>query len=477
MDGSKGTPTYDVDIQGFIERNVINSKVDNFTTQSFATYLDSLEELKCLRDEFYYPKMGKLPHVDHSLVNDDEDSIYMCGNSLGLQPKPTKGIMDRQFKKWAEYGVFGHVDGELPWAFGDELLLDDIASIVGGSPNEIAMMNGLTVNIHCLLTAFYKPTPTRYKILLEAKAFPSDHYAIQSQIELKGLDPNECMICLEPRDGEDTLRTEDILKKIDEEGDSIALVFFSGIQYYTGQLFDIEIITKKGKEKNCVVGWDLAHAFANVPLKLHEWDVDFAVWCTYKYGCTGAGGLAGLFLNNKYNDDKRPRLIGWWAHKINTRFVMDNRLDLDEGPNGYRISNPPFMLVVAVQGFLEVYKKTTIEKMRQRSIYLTGYFESLINYYFDKNSKTKAIEKVTCEVITPKDPLQRGCQLSLKFNVDIGIVYNELVKRGVAVDKRYPNVIRATPVHYYNTFSDVYRFTHALIQSLKAVEADLHYNI
>uniref|UniRef100_A0A0N4ZQT2 Kynureninase n=1 Tax=Parastrongyloides trichosuri TaxID=131310 RepID=A0A0N4ZQT2_PARTI len=467
---------YDIDIEGFLNKHLNESKVNNFTEPTFASYLDSLEELKCLRDEFYYPKMATLPHVDHSLINKDDDSIYMCGNSLGLLPKATKPIMDRQFKKWAEVGVFGHMDGELPWALGDELLIDDVSQIVGALPSEVGMMNGLTVNLHCLLTSFYTPTEKKYKILLESKAFPSDHYAIQSQIQLKGLNPDDVMICLEPREKEDTLRIEDIIQKIDEEGDSIALIIFSGIQYYTGQLFDIEKITKAGKNKNCIVGWNLAHAFANVPLKLHEWDVDFAVWCTYKYGSTGAGGLAGLFLHSKHSNDKRPRMTGWWGHKMDTRFVMNNQLDLDDGPNGYRISNPPFMLVVGVQGFLEVYKKTSIEKMRQRSIYLTGYFESLINYYFDKNSKTKAVEKVNCEIMTPKDPLQRGCQLSLKFNVDIGVVYDALVKRGVAVDKRYPNVIRATPVHYYNTFTDVYRFVIALIESLKSVEGSLKYN-
>uniref|UniRef100_A0AC35TY02 Kynureninase n=1 Tax=Rhabditophanes sp. KR3021 TaxID=114890 RepID=A0AC35TY02_9BILA len=470
-------PTIDGDYQAFLLKELTAfGPTGDINTVEFARHLDSIPELKSLRDEFHVPLMKTLPNAEHLLVEGEEESIYMCGNSLGLMPKATKPIMDQQFKKWAEMGVFGHLEGEIPWALGDESLFDGIADIIGALPSEVGMMNGLTINLHCMLTAFWKPTATRNKILMESRAFPSDHYAVQSQIQLKGMNPEDIMICLEPREGEDTLRLEDILKVIEEQGESISLVLFSGIQYYTGQLFDIPTITKVGKAKGCVVGWDLAHAFANVPLKLHEWDVDFAVFCSYKYGSTGAGGLAGLFVHEKHATDKRIRMTGWWSHRMSTRFVMDNKLDLDDGANGYRISNPPFMLVVGVKGFLQTYEKTNMLKLRQRSIYLTGYFEKLINYYFDKDSEHRAVEKVMCQVITPPNPFERGCQLSLKFNIDIGSVYAELVKRGVAVDKRYPNVIRATPVHFYNNFEDVVRFVQVLIVSVKTVEKDLKFN-
>uniref|UniRef100_A0A914DM43 Kynureninase n=2 Tax=Acrobeloides nanus TaxID=290746 RepID=A0A914DM43_9BILA len=450
---------------------IIYFRHDALLSQELAEYLNDQDKLKHLRNEFFYPKMATLPHVDKSLVNLEEDSVYLCGNSLGLLPKATTRIMDEQFKKWAEIGVFGHLDGEIPWAFCDECCLDGVAKLVGAHPSEIAVMNGLTVNVHVLFTAFYKPTPSRHKILIESKAFPSDHYAIESQIRLKGLKVEDSMICLEPRQGEDILRTEDILSYIEEHGDSISIIFFSGVQYYTGQLFEIEKITAAGHAKGCLVGWDLAHAYANVPLKLHEWDVDFACWCSYKYGCTGAGGLAGAFVNERFAEDKRDRMLGWWSHKYSTRFIMDNVLDLDTGAAGYRISNPPIMLAVAVLGFLEVMEKTNLEELREKSIHLTGYLEFLIDHYFGANSAKD--RKVHCEIMTPRDSSQRGCQLSLKFNYDIASVYKELVKRGVAVDKRYPYVIRVAPVHLYNNFTDVWRFVQILVKCVDELEKEL----
>ncbi|PIO63676.1 kynureninase, partial [Teladorsagia circumcincta] len=272
--------------------------------------------------------------------------------------------------------------GELPWAFCDEHAIEGVAQLVGAKPEEIALCNGLTVNIHVLLTAFYKPTDTRHKILLESKAFPSDHYAIESQIRLHGRTVEESMVFLNPREGEQCLRTEDILSYIEEHGEEIAIIFLPGVQYYTGQLFDIHSITRTGKEKGCLVGWDMAHAFANVPLQLHYWDVDFACWCSYKYGCTGAGGLAGLFVHERAS-------------------------------------------------------------------------------------------KISCVIITPEEFHQRGCQLSLRFSVSIDVIYPELVKRGVAVDKRYPDVIRVTPVHLYNNYVDCHRFVTALIEACKVAEASL----
>ncbi|KAH7692974.1 kynureninase [Aphelenchoides avenae] len=412
--------------------------------------------------------MRTLPHVDLSMVNPDDDSIYLCGNSLGLMPKATERYTQEQFKKWAEMGVFGHMDGPVPWAYGDECCTEGVAKLVGAEPSEIALMNGLTVNIHVLLTAFYKPTAQRHKILMESRAFPSDHYAVESQIRLKGFDATTSMVCLEPREGEELLRTEDIVSYIRQHGDSIAVVYFSGVQYYTGQLFDMPTITAAGHEKGCLVGWDLAHAFVNVPLKLHEWDVDFACWCSYKYGCTGAGGLAGVFVHSRFANDQRERMLGWWSHKMSSRFQMTNVLELESGAGGYRISNPPVMLVVAVLGFLDVMAKTSLEELRRRSLQLTGYLEFLIDYYLAKIDGKE--RRVTCEILTPRDPNQRGCQLSLKFSCDISKIYQQMVKRGVAVDKRYPYVIRVAPVHLYNSYKDVWRFVQQLMESVKAVE-------
>uniref|UniRef100_A0A915E8J9 Aminotransferase class V domain-containing protein n=1 Tax=Ditylenchus dipsaci TaxID=166011 RepID=A0A915E8J9_9BILA len=267
--------------------------------------------------------------------------------------------------------------------------------------------------------------------------------------------------------GEDLLRTEDILAYISQHGDSIALVFFSGVQYYTGQLFEIYNITKAGQQKGCLVGWDMAHAFANVPLQLHDWGVDFACWCTYKYGCSGAGGLGGVFVHSRYANDlgSRERMLGWWSHKMSTRFLMTNELELDQGANGFRISNPSFMLAIGMLGSLQVFSKTSIEALRKKSLLLTGYLEYLINCHLGENVNGK----VSCQLVTPRDPQQRGCQLSLKFNCDIKSIYLELVKRGIAVDKRYPHVIRVAPVHLYNSFEDVWRFVDRLLASIKAV--------
>ncbi|GMS91590.1 hypothetical protein PENTCL1PPCAC_13765, partial [Pristionchus entomophagus] len=461
------------DVDAWLQKEVSDLGVPDASHPSLAEHLLAKDPLASLRDEFEFPKNATLPDADLSLVDPSADSIYLCGNSLGLMPKATRRIMNEQLDKWANQGVFGHLSQPVPWAHGDECAVDGVAKLVGANPVEVTLMNGLTVNIHILLTAFYNPTATRHKILMESRAFPSDHYAIESQIRLKGLDPATSMVCMSPREGEETLRTDDIISTIEEEGDSIAVVFFSGIQYFTGQLFEIEKITKAGQAKGCYVGWDLAHAFANVPLELHAWNVDFACWCSYKYGCTGAGGLAGAFVHERFKDDKRERMLGWWSHKMSTRFQMDNVLDLDEGAAGYRISNPPVHLVVPVLGFLEAINNVELKDLRMRSYKLTGYLEYLVEHYFGSDSALRVSEKVSCQSITPKEIDQRGCQLSLKFNVSIDRIFKELVKRGVAVDKRYPYIIRVAPVHLYNSFIDIRRFVDVLIESVRIVEKEL----
>ncbi|KAK6766801.1 hypothetical protein RB195_026215 [Necator americanus] len=407
-------------VMEFLQKMAKEGGFSDLTELGFAEFLSESDGLKHVRDQFYYPKCGTLPDVDPALCDPESDSIYLCGNSLGLMPKATERIMMEQLDKWAKMGVFGHTKGDLPWAHCDECAVEGVAELVGAKPEEIALCNGLTVNIHVLLAGFYKPTETRHKIVLETKAFPSDHYAIESQIRLHGRNVEESMVLLTPREGEACLRTEDILSYIEQHGEEIAIIFLPGIQYYTGQLFDIHTITRAGKEKT----------------------------------------------------DHRDRMLGWWSHRMETRFNMDNVLDLDDGAAGYRISNPPIHLVVPVMGILEVFKTVKLEDLRSRSCYLTGYLEYLIKHFFGESSEHRTT-KIFCSVITPAEFHERGCQLSLRFSVSIDVVYKELVKRGVAVDKRYPDVIRVTPVHLYNNYVDCRRFITALQESCVIAEASL----
>ncbi|NWI05172.1 KYNU Kynureninase, partial [Tichodroma muraria] len=276
------------------------------TDKTLALHLDEKDELKHLRECFCIPKVKDLPPTDLTLVNGEESCVYFAGNSLGLQPRKVKTYLDEELDKWARTGVHGHFNGQRPWALADECILDLMAELVGAKRQEIALMNGLTVNLHLQMLSFFKPTPRRYKILLEARAFPSDHYAVESQLRLHELDVEKSMVLLHPRQGEETLRTEDILAVIEKEGDSIAVILFSGVQYYTGQLFDIPRITKAGQKKGCLVGFDLAHAVGNVELHLHDWGVDFACWCSYKYLNSGAGGLAGAYIHEKHSKSIKP---------------------------------------------------------------------------------------------------------------------------------------------------------------------------
>ncbi|CAL1539128.1 unnamed protein product [Lymnaea stagnalis] len=444
----------------------------------FARHMDKRDPLKYLRDEFHYPKMGDVLNTDPSIVDLSEDCVYFCGNSLGLCPKKTKEYMNIQIDKWAKLGVQGHTNGELPWAWCDELLEEDMAKIVGCKREEVSLMNGLTVNLHLLLISFYRPTKDRYKILCESKAFPSDHYTFESQSRLHGFDPKDAMICVEPREGEFTLRTEDILDVIEKQGDKIAVVCFSGVQYYTGQLFDIPKITQAGKAKGCHVGWDLAHAVGNVPLKIHDWGVDFACWCTYKYLNASAGGLAGLFIHENFQTNDFPKLLGWWGHDMKTRFQMNNQMDLIPGARGYRISNTPGFLCVPLKASLEIFKKTSVEELRKKSLVLTAYLEHLIQKSYQRpagKAPEDDCDAVYIDIFTPSDPKQRGAQLSLAFNVCIEQVFKELEKRGVVCDKRFPRVIRITPVPMYCSFEDVHRFMGYLKDALVAAKGSLRH--
>ncbi|KAK7154686.1 hypothetical protein R3I93_009583 [Phoxinus phoxinus] len=443
------------------------------TARRLAEHLDRLDPLRHLRLEFLMPRTADLPTADLSLVDGSEDCIYFAGNSLGLQPKNTKKYLDEELEKWAKTGVHGHTQGSRPWAWAEETLEGSMAKIVGAKPEEVALMNGLTVNLHLLMLSFYKPTPKRHKILLEDKAFPSDHYAIESQIQLRGMNVADSMLIIKPRQGEDTIRTEDIVSLIESEGESIALVMLSGVQYYTGQLFQIETITSAGHAQGCLVGFDCAHAVGNAELRLHDWNVDFACWCSYKYVNSGAGGLAGAFIHEKHAHSVRPALTGWWGHDLKTRFLMNNEMELQSGVNGFRLSNQPMLLVCPLQASLEIFNKTTMKDLRTKSVLLTGYLEFLITHYYTRDQSdpddiitTSDPDEPCVDIITPSDPEQRGCQLSLSFSRPIRAVYEELEKRGVACDMREPNVLRVAPVPLYNSFTDVHRFISALRSAL-----------
>ncbi|XP_065527353.1 kynureninase isoform X2 [Lathamus discolor] len=395
--------------------------------KKLAFHLDEEDELKHLRECFCIPKVKDLPPTDLGLVNGEESCIYFAGNSLGLQPRKVKTYLDEELDKWARIGVHGHFNGQRPWALADECILDLMAELVGAKRQEVALMNGLTVNLHLLMLSFFKPTPRRYKILLEDRAFPSDHYAVESQLQLHGLDVEKCMLMMQPREGEETLRTEDILSIIEKEGDSIAVILFSGVQYYTGQLFDIRRITKAGQEK---------------------------------YLNSGAGGIAGAYVHQKHSQSIKPVLIGWWGHDFKTRFLMENKLQLSEGISGFRLSNPPILLVCALQASLEVFGQTTMKALRRKSILLTGYLEYLIKRYYNEDKRNP--EKPFVKIITPSQIEERGCQLTLSFSLPIKSVFKELEKRGVACDIREPNALRVTPVPLYNSFHDVHRFIEIL---------------
>ncbi|XP_053554241.1 kynureninase isoform X2 [Bombina bombina] len=435
--------------------------------ETLALHLDERDELRHLRQCFHIPKNADLP-TKKCLVNEENECIYFCGNSLGLLPKNVKTYIDEELDKWAKMGVHGHFTGKRPWALADECILDLMAKVVGATKEEVALMNGLTVNLHLQMLSFYKPTEDRYKILLEAKAFPSDHYAVESQIRFHGLDVEKAMILVQPRKGEETLRTEDILSIIEKDGDSIALILFSGVQYYTGQLFDMPKITEAGHKKGCFVGFDLAHAVGNVELYLHDWEVDFACWCSYKYLNSGAGGIAGAFIHKKHSNTIKPSLIGWWGHEFKTRFNMENKLKLSPGIDGFRLSNPPILLVCSVHASLEVFDQTSMKELRKKSKLLTGYLEYLIMYYYgNKNSEP---QKPFVKIVTPSNVEERGCQLSLSFSFPIKAVHEELEKRGVVCDMREPNHLRIAPVPLYNSFHDVYRFINILRDAISSIE-------
>lgn len=406
-------------------------------TLQFAQSLDAQDDLSTYRDEFIFPKIN------------GKEVIYFTGNSLGLQPKRTKSFVDEVMKDWAELAVEGHFYAEKPWWDYHERLAEPLAKVVGALPEEISVMNTLTVNLHLLMVSFYNPTQKRFKILCEEKAFPSDQYMFQSQVRFHGLDPDETIVEIKKREGEHHWRTEDILAKIEELGDELALVLIGGVNYYNGQVMDMEAITKAGKAVGANVGWDLAHAVGNVELKLHEWDADFASWCSYKYMNSGPGNASGIFVSKKHLNKKDiQRFEGWWGTKKETRFLMKPEFEPMENADAWQISNVPVLSVAPYLASLTMFEEVGMQRLIEKRKLIVSYLEFILQE-IDKEVDS------TFEIITPAD---RGCQLSVFLHGQGKALFNYLMENGVVTDWREPNVIRLAPAPFYSTFEDMYRF-------------------
>jgi len=426
----------------------------NLDSPEFATLLDQQDPLARFREKFEFPTLGSLPCQTEGPPN--SPVVYMCGNSLGLKPKQADEYMREQLESWGQRAVFMHFTGRIPAALADQPGKAVTAALVGAeSPKEVTIMNGLTVNLHLLMLAFYKPEGMRRKIVIEDHAFPSDRYAVRSLLRVKGMD-EDCLILVRPRPGEETIRTEDIVETIRREGHSIALVMLSGVQYYTGQKFQMDIITREGQAVGAKVGWDLAHAVGNVPLHLNKWGVDFAVWCSYKYLNSGAGGIAGAFVHSRHHAAMPSHLQGWWSNAQETRFEMRDHVDPAPGAETFRLCNPPPWLAALNLASLEIFEEAGMEAILAKQRLLTGYLEELLNRRLGGKLK----------IITPADPEQRGCQLSLVFNCDLNQVHSRIEKRGVVCDVRLPSAMRIAPAPLYNSFKDVLAFVTILQEAL-----------
>ena len=413
-------------------------------TLAFAKQLDKTDPLKAYRQLFHIPKIkGK-------------EAIYFCGNSLGLQPKSVDKHIKIELEDWQKLGVEGHLHGRRPWLYYHHFFSKSISKLVGAKPAEVVVMNQLTVNLNLMLISFYRPEGKRNKILVEANEFPSDYYAIEQQIRLHGLIPEECIVEVMPRKGEVTLGTEDIIQKIEENKDELALVMLSAVNYYTGQFFEIKQIAAAAKKHNITVGIDLAHAIGNVELQLHNWDIDFATWCSYKYLNSGPGGVSGVYVHEKHaNNPSLPRLAGWWGNDEKTRFQMKKNFVPQPGAAGWQISNAPILSMAAHKASLEIFDKVGIKALRKKSELLTGYLEFLLQPQTTNHKRL-------FNLITPTNKKHRGCQLSIQTINGGKKLFDKITKTGVIADWREPDVIRVAPVPLYNKFEEVYRFAQLL---------------
>lgn len=402
----------------------------------YAKQQDQNDELSKYRQQFHIPK-----------DTNGNDLIYLCGNSLGLQPKSTKSYINQELEDWANLGVEGHLEAKNPWLPYHEFLTESMANVVGAKPIEVVVMNTLTANLHFMMVSFYKPTKTRYKILIEADAFPSDKYAVESQLRHHGFDDKEGLILWKPRENEVLNNYEDLETILKQHGEEIALIIIGGVNYYTGQYFDLKRITTLGHQHGCMVGFDCAHGAGNVPLNLHDSNADFAIWCTYKYLNSGPGSLGGCFVHERHAFDKSlNRFTGWWSHNKQTRFNMRHEFDVLPGAEGWQLSNPPILSMAAIKASLDIFNDVGIEKLHKKSRLLTGYFEFLLTQLGNEAIK----------IITPKNPEERGCQLSIQVKNADRNLHKKLTASGVISDWREPDVIRCAPVPLYNSFEDVY---------------------
>ncbi len=434
----------------------MNNLSDKIFSQDYARQLDLQDPLSDMRQEFHIPKQAN-----------GDDEIYFCGNSLGLQPKRTQEYLNYELSQWQKLGVKGHFSGDFPWMPYHEFLAKESAKLVGAKTSEVVCMNSLTANLHFMMASFYQPNKQRHKILIEEHAFPSDHYAVESQIRFHGFDPKESMLLAKPRNGEETLRTEDILTLIEQQGDEIALIMLPGVQYYTGQVLDMKSITAAGHAKGCRVGFDLAHAAGNIPMELHDWDVDFAAWCSYKYLNSGPGSVAGCFIHERhhkaelYLNNELPRFAGWWGHDKESRFRMENNFLPIESAESWQLSNPPILSLAAIRASLDTVKQAGgIEILREKSIKLTRYLRDLLNQELGND----------ITILTPEDINASGAQLSIAVDLhglDSKTVFDRIEAAGVTCDFRHPNVIRVAPVPLYNSFEDCFKFTSILKKALE----------
>lgn len=424
--------------------------VANKFSLQFAQELDQKDPLKEYRNRFFIPQ------------HNGQDTVYFTGNSLGLQPKKVKDYIQAELDDWAKHGVEGHFEAKKPWFSYHEFLTEKAAKIVGAKSEEVVVTHSLTTNLHLLMVSFYRPTQSRYKILCEKKAFPSDQYALESQVKFHGYNPKDAIIELEPRQGEHTLNDQDILETISKHGDEIALVMIGGVNYYTGQLFDMKSITEAGHKIGAVVGFDLAHAAGNVKLNLHDWQVDFAAWCSYKYLNSSPGGVSGMFVHeNHANKPELPRFAGWWGHDKSVRFLMEPGFKPMPGAEGWQLSNAPVLGMAAHLASLDIFDEIGMDKLIQKRVQLTNYLEEIVQ---EISSKYSGICQF--EIITPKEVERRGAQLSILVHGKGKALFDSLTKQGVIADWREPNVIRIAPVPLYNSFEDIYRFGDAMEKAI-----------
>ena len=414
--------------------------------EDFAIAIDERDPLWQFRQRFFFPKVA------------GDDCIYLCGHSLGLQPKTAAAYVEQELEAWAQLGVEAHFRAKNPWMPYHRLLTEQTAELVGAQPLEVVVMNSLTVNLHLMMVSFYRPIATRHKIVVESGAFPSDQYAVKSQIRFHGFDPATSLIELTPRPGESCLRDEDIQSLIEREGDSIALILLGGVNYATGQAFDMASVTRWGHAQGCMVGFDLAHAAGNLLLKLHEWDPDFAVWCSYKYLNGGPGCIGGCFVHERHADSRNlPRLAGWWGHDEKSRFEMGPNFQPMSGADGWQLSNPSILSLTALRASMDIFHEVGIERLRAKSVSLTSYLEFLLN---QSDSKKFSI-------ITPQEIERRGAQLSIRIPEQGRVLSDGLAREGIFGDWREPDTFRVAPVPLYNSYKDVFRFAQRFVATFR----------